>query len=316
MAAPTVMRIHHTAPPNHQITMALHEFALDVADSTQGRVTVDVVTKRTGRPIVEPERYLEAVKSGEIEAASMPNFMWPIPEMNFSEVPYYFTSAAQVREFPHSKAAQLLDDKVAQHGVQTLAWLFVTRSTVFTSNHAPVVNPPDLAGKRIATVNAFGQTIFDPIKAQPVVVYSTLLPKAAASNEVDVIMTDVASATGLKLYEAHKFATVAPFFSAYYHLFVNPKWLAALPSRDRRAVLASARKLEENSFVFTEARAAAAPDVLREGGMTVRIQTSEEAAAWAAALKEPALKAFREQSPDADELTRRLAVLGKVASGH
>jgi len=131
-----------------------------------------------------------------------------------------------------------------------------------------------------------------------------------------VIMTDVASATGLKLYEAHKFATVAPFFSAYYHLFVNPKWLAALPSRDRRAVLASARKLEENSFVFTEARAAAAPDVLREGGMTVRIQTSEEAAAWAAALKEPALKAFREQSPDADELTRRLAVLGKVASGH
>ena len=75
-AATTVMRVHHTAPPNHQITMALHEFAIDVAELTQNRVAVDIVTKRTGRPIVEPQNYLQAVKQGEIEAASMPNFMW------------------------------------------------------------------------------------------------------------------------------------------------------------------------------------------------------------------------------------------------
>ena len=231
--------------------------------------------------------------------------------MRFSEIPYYFTSATQAREFPRSRAAELLNAKIARSGVETLAWLFVTRQTVFTSNDAPVILPQDLAQKRIATLNSFGQKIFDPVHAQPVVVYSTDLPKAAADKAVDIIMTDVSSATGLKLYEVHKYATVASFFSAYYHLFVNPRWLNGLPARDRNAVLAAARKLEANSFLFTEARAAASPDVLREGGMTVRVQTEAEAQAWSSLLKQPALNAFRAQSPESAELIEQLDLLDK-----
>lgn len=298
-----VMRIHHVSPPNHQITMALHLFAQEVEERTKGHVVVDIVTKRTGRPTVEHTDYVSAVSSGAIEAASMPTFMWTdIPEMNFSMIPYYFTSAEQIRKFPDSAAAHMLNDKIKAKGLRTLAWLHVTRTSVFTSNDKPLLHPADFSHLKIVAINRFGEVPFQALGADPVIIYSPDIHDAVRDGKASAVVMDVSSATGLRLSEVQKYGTITPYFSAFYHLFVNPKWLDGLPQKDRKAVLLAARHLEQNAFLITEARAAAAPDVLREGGMTLHIQTPEETAEWKKAMMQPALDAFIASSPDAARL--------------
>ncbi len=283
--------------------MALHAFAMDVSERTGGEVIVDIVTKRTGRPVVEPADYVSSIVSGAIEAASMPTFMWQgIPEMNFSMIPYYFTRPEQIREFPNSQAADFLESKVSAFGVQTLSWIHVTRSSLFTSNDQAFIHPDDLKKHTIVALNDFSDIPFRIIGAKPVHVYSPDIYQAVQSGKANSIMTDVASATGLKFYEIQKFGTVAPFFSAYYHFFVSPEWLETLSEHNRQAILEAAKQLNRNAFLITEARAAASPDVLREGGMTIHIQTPEEQQEWQERLSGPSMDAFLQLTPDAPQL--------------
>jgi TRAP-type C4-dicarboxylate transport system substrate-binding protein len=183
-----------------------------------------------------------------------------------------------------------------------LSWIHVTRKTVFTSNEKPIVGPEDFNGLTIVALNEFSEKPFEAVGADPVLVYSPDVYDAVTSGAANAIMTDVSSATGLKFYEIQKYATVAPFFSAYYHLFVSPDWLAGLSTQNRKAVLDAAKQLNIDSFLITEARAAASPDVLREGGMIVHEQTADEQEAWKRVMSQPSMEAFLESSPDSSRL--------------
>lgn len=304
---PLVMRIHHTSPPDHQVTMALHAFALDVRQRTDGMICVDIVTKRTGRPVIEHSNYIASVTTSDIEAASMPTFMLPnIPEINFLMIPYFFTEADQIIQFPKSAAATMLTRKIENNGIKPLAWIHTTRSTVFTTKDKPIVHPEDFNDLKIATVHDFNRVSFEPVGAKPMVVYSPQIYRAVCDGKTNAIMTDVSSAIGLKFYELHRFATIAPFFSAYYLLFVSPRWLNDLPEYYRLAILAAAKQLESTAYLITEARAAAALDILREGGMIIHTQTEKEQVKWQKMMAPPAMDAYLSLSPDSTRLINLL----------
>ena len=113
-SSPIVMHIHHTAPLDHQITLALHAFAQDVEGRTNGKIVVDVITKpRDSVPPIPPSQFVQAVADGRTEAACMPTFLWSkdIPEMDFSLIPFRFTDLNQMKAFPRSAAAMALSRK-------------------------------------------------------------------------------------------------------------------------------------------------------------------------------------------------------------
>ena len=117
----------------------------------------------------------------------------------------------------------MLEAKVKAFGVRTLSWIHVTRSTIITSNAKPVIHPGDFQGLTIATMNGFSGIPFEVVGAKAIQIYSPEIYAAILAGKASAIMTDVSSATGLRFAEIQKYGTVAPFFSAYYHLFVNPK---------------------------------------------------------------------------------------------
>jgi C4-dicarboxylate-binding protein DctP len=296
-AGPVVMRIQHVAPLDHQITLSLHAFALDVAARTNGEVMVDVVTKP--RSVVTTP-LAAAVRDGALEAACVPTFVWgrDIPELDFTLIPYYFTSLDAMRRFPASAAAKAVEQRLNALGVRTLTWMDVTRISLITSNMRPIVSPADFAGLRIRTVSEFGKIPFAAVGAIPVVTDAGNVSKAIRDGQLGAVLTDLSSAVGLALYDVQKFGTVAPYFSAYYHLFVNPSWMNHLAPAHKRAVEEAAAALEQTAFTITEARAAASLDILCARGMTLHTQTDEERLAWRAAMQPAALEAYVKAGPD------------------
>ncbi|HAK55366.1 MAG TPA: C4-dicarboxylate ABC transporter [Acidobacteria bacterium] len=299
-AQPVTMRIQHSAPLVHQITLALHAFAQDVEARSSGEVVVDILTRP--RTLVPGGEVVAAVASGALEAAAIPNFQWTdaIPEMNFSVIPYLFTDLAQIRAFSTSPAAELLEDQLNALGARTLIWMHVTRTSLITSQERPIVAPADFAGLRVRTVNEFAGVPLEAVDAVPQRLGAGSVYAAIEAGTLDAITTDVASAVGLRLYEVQGAGTVAPYFSAFYHLFVNPGWLDGLSARQRKAVDDAAAALEATTVTITEARAAASIDVLRANGMDLHLQTEAEQAAWRAAMQPPALEAFARDVPDGE----------------
>jgi C4-dicarboxylate-binding protein DctP len=240
----------------------------------------------------------------------MPNFIWTryIPEMNFSLIPYYFTSEEQMRKFPASRAAVFLESKINEQGVKTLSWLHVTRMSAFTSANEPLTGIEQFKDLRIRTLNEFGLSVFRAAGATPVNVVAGDVRAGIADGKIDAVMTDVSSSTGgsYSLFQVHKYATIAPFFSAFYHLFVNPEWLGNLTESQRSAVIEAGKELDRNSFVITEARAADSLDVMRANGMQVHIQTPEERQEWQDAMQKPSLDVFVESSADGAKIIELL----------
>ena len=304
-AEPVIMRIHHTAPLDHQITLALHAFALDVEERSNGRIDVDVVTKP--RPMIPAPNFAKAVARGELEAACMPNFLWTgtIPQMGFSMIPYLFTEKQQMEAFPVSRAADYLEDKLAAQGVKTLAWLHVTRATVFTSEH-PILEPGDFEGLRIRTMSDFARYPFEKVGGKPQRLSAGLVPAAIERGEFDAVMTDVSSSVGLELYELHESATLAPYFSAFYHLYVDPAWLDSLAPELRRGVVEAGETLTTTAVTITEARAAASADILRAEGVALHVQSPEEADAWKQVMQNVAIEAFEKEVPEGKEFLELL----------
>ncbi|MCZ7599693.1 MAG: hypothetical protein M5U09_20745 [Gammaproteobacteria bacterium] len=96
-----------------------------------------------------------------------------------------------------------------------------------------------------------------------------------------------------------KYGTVAPFFTVYFHLYVNPAWWDGLPDDVRGAIAEAAAKAEQDSIPLTEQTAEEAIVALREEGMEIHVQTPEEVEAFKAVVQKPVLDAFLASSPDA-----------------
>ena len=129
-AQPVVMRVSHQVPPAHHLTKLLQGFAADVKARTNGQVDVQLFGSEQ---LAKAAENFPQVARGNIEAAVSVNFQWgtTIPEMSATLVPYYMTDLAQIKRFPTSEARRFLDQKLEARGVHSLAWLYITRESIF-----------------------------------------------------------------------------------------------------------------------------------------------------------------------------------------
>lgn len=299
-AEPYVMRLAHVAPLDHQMTWSLQSFATEVKERTNGEVLIDVYTKP--RPMPDWHEFPSLVAEGKtLDAAAIPNFFWvqKVPEMDVMMIPHFFTTLEQMKKFPHSEASQLLELKFNKLGVKTLGWMHASRTSVFHSLDKPILLPSDLEGRKITAMDSFNKEVMEIAGAAPVELEPFQVAKALKEGQLDSILTDISSSVGLQYDTMTKYVTIAPFFSAVYHVFVNPDWLAKLPEEHRKVVLEAAETMHQTSITIWEGRAAGAPDVFKyRGKMTVHMQTPEEQAEWVKALQQPAIDLFIKRNPE------------------
>jgi TRAP-type C4-dicarboxylate transport system substrate-binding protein len=302
-ASPTVFRISHQLPPAHHIAKLVQDFAADVKTRTNGRVDVQIFG---ADQLFKPDQNHPAVARREVEGALSVNFQWgnTIPELNVMTIPYYFTDLDKIKKFPGSEAASLLESKLEQRGVKNIAWFYTTRQSIFTSSHKPLIALEDFKGTKIRGLNKLVDQSLIAVGAAPAAMPGSEVYQALQTRVIDAGLTDVSAAYSRKFYEVQKFGTVSPFFTVYFHLYVNPAWWNGLPADLRTAIAAAATKAEQDSIPLTEQTATAAIGQLKAAGMQLHVQTPEEAKTFAATMQKPVMDAFLKSSPDAEKVIK------------
>jgi C4-dicarboxylate-binding protein DctP len=295
-AQPVVMRVSHQVPPAHHLTKLLQGFAADVKARTNGQVDVQLFGSEQ---LAKAAENFPQVARGNIEAAVSVNFQWgtTIPEMSATLVPYYMTDLAQIKRFPTSEARRFLDQKLEARGVHSLAWLYITRESIFTSSRKPLITTDDFKGVKIRGLNSLTDNALTAVGAAPSAMPGSEVYQALQSGVLDAGLTDLSAAYSRKYYEIQKFGTVAPYFTIFFHVYVNPQWWSKLAPAQREAIEAAAAKAEQEAFTVTEATAADALVQLKDKGMTIHVQTPQEQQAWKAAMQKPVLDAFVKSAP-------------------
>ena len=300
-ADPVVMRISHQLPPAHHIAQLVDNFAAEVEKLSDNGIDVQVLGATQA---YKPDQNHPAVARGQIEAALSVNFQWgnTIPEMNVVTIPYYFTDLKRIEKFPGSDAAKMLEAKLAEKGVRNIAWLYTTRQSIFTSSKAPLIKVDDLKGVKIRGLNALVDKGLEAAGAAPSSMPGSEVYQALQTGVLDAGLTDVSAAESRKYYEVQKYGTVAPFFTVYFHLYVNPAWFDKLSAENKAALLKAARLAEKDSLELTEETAEEAIGVLRKKKMDIHEQTDAEVEQWRAVIQPPVIDAFKASSSDAAAL--------------
>ncbi|MEO8560277.1 MAG: TRAP transporter substrate-binding protein DctP [Rhodospirillales bacterium] len=299
--AKVTMRISHQLPPSHHIAQLTDAFAADVKKRTNGEVDVQIFGSSKA---FKPTENYPAVAKGDIEGALAVNFQWgaTIPEMSVTAIPYFYTDLDKIKKFPGSEANKLLDAKLEAKGVHNLAWFYTTRISIITSNKKPIVALDDFKGIKIRGLNKMVDTAFTNVGASPSALPGDEVYNGLQTGVIDAGLTDISAAYSRKYYEVQKYGTVTPFFTVYFHLYVNPKWWNDLPQKYKDAISAAAKKAEADSIALTEKTAADAVDQLKAKGMVLHIQTPAETKQWAAKMQQPVLDAFKVSAPDAAKI--------------
>lgn len=292
-----VMRLSHQFPPAHHNARVLAAFAEDVKARSEGSVQVQVFP---AEQLARAAENFPGVARGAFEAAAAVNFQWgaTLPEMNAITIPYLFTALDRIRKFPGSDAASQLEALLERRAVRNLMWLYTSRQAIFTSNRKPLVALEDFRGLKVRGLNPLTDNALAAVGAAAVAMPGPEVPQALQSGLLDAGLTDLSAAVSRRFYEFQKFGTVAPYFAVISHVYVNPRWWAALAAPQRAAIEAAARQAEQDQIGVTEQTAAEALVELRARGMVVHEQTAAEASAWQAAMQPPVVAAFLRQAPD------------------
>jgi len=296
-SAQTVMRLSHQVPPAHHMSKLLESFAAEVKERTKGEVEVKIFGSEQ---LAKAGENFPSVARGAFEAAMSVNFQWgkTIPEMSALTIPYYFTDLEKIKKFPTSEARRFLDAKLDARGVKSVMWLYITRQSIFTSGKKPIVALDDFKGLKIRGLNALTDHALSAVGAAPSAMPGSEVYQALQAGVLDAGLTDVSAGFSRRYYEVQKFGTVAPYFSVYFHMFVNPAWWNKLPEAQRNAIMAAAAKTEADAIGVTEATADDAVKQLREKGMTIHVQTPAETKAWSTVMVKPVVDAFLKEAPE------------------
>lgn len=307
-AAETVMRVSHQLPPRHHIAAITDQWAAEIEERSGGTIDVQVFG---ANQLFKPAENFPAVAKGDAECALSVNFQWgkTIPEMNVTLRPYSVTDMAILRQWPDSAPAHRLDGLMEDKGVRNVVWLFTTNMSAYTSNGHLLRTPADFEGVKIRGLNPLVDAGLRALGAAPSAMSGSEVYQALQTGVIDAGLTDISAAYSRKYYEVQDYVVASPLFSVFFHGYCNPAWLDGLTDEQRTAIAEASAAAETAALDATQEAAAAAPDHLREKGMTVHMHTPEEIAAMKAVM----LPAFDAAFSDATE-GRGADLLAEIAA--
>ena len=308
LAADYTMRISHQFPPTHHTAKALDQFAADVKAATGGKVEVQIFG---AEQLFKANQNIPAVARGQVEAAAIVDLSWTstIPEMAVTTIPYLVTRAEQLRKFPASDLAALLNQKIDAKGVHNIAWLLDANNAVITSSRKPLVTPDDFKGVKIRGLSKLFDASLVAMGASPSAMPGSEVYQALQSGVLDAGITSLDAAYARRYYEVQKYGVASNLLTVYETLVVNPAWWAKLPADAKRAIEAAAQKTEAALMPDGDGIDPAEVAKLRDKGMQVTVLTPAQVKVLEPAMQPPVIKAFEASAPDAPkvlEMARKL----------
>lgn len=304
------MRCSHQLPPKHHIAIVIGKWADEIKKLSGGELDVQVFGANS---LVSARQNISSVAQGNIECAFSVNFQWgkTLPIMNVTLRPYSVTHLDVLKAWPGSEAAKFLDAAMEKKGVHNVVWLFTTRMSAFTSKGKALIKPDDFKGVKIRGLNPIVDSSLVAMGAAPVAMSGSKVYQALATGVIDAGLTDISAAYSRKYYEVQDHVTGTPFFSVFFHGYLNPTWYNKLSAKAKAAIAKASQEAAVWAIDATEASAANAPKELAEKGMKVHMHTNAEIAVMKAATLPAFDKAFAAATgEDGKKLLGLVAKLG------
>lgn len=225
--------------PEHTHSQALAEFAGELEELTEGRITAEVFNNGQlgGERVAMEQVQLGATAVTRTGHAVLTNL---IPEMELFGLPYLFDDVDEMVSALDGELGEYLTTRMREEGLVVLGWFdYGARSVLATR---PVRTPEDMAGLRIRVQSSpIEARAFEVFNAAPVNLPFTDLYSALDSGVIDAVENGPDTLYDQRFYEvAGVFSETAHFIQPT-PLYMSAQIFDELPSELQEAVKEAGR---------------------------------------------------------------------------
>ena len=304
------MIVGHAQPESNPRYISMEKFAADVAEKTNGHVTVEVFGN--GQLGTEKEM-LEQVVQGVTQGMRGGQFDFS-PRLLMFTLPFLTNTREEVTALLQRDLAK----KVSAEAEATTGTVIINLCDAggyrqFSNNTRPITKPEDLKGLKMRTngMKTIDMT-FQAMGANTVSVPYADLYMGLKTSIADGQENPWVNVEGMKFYEVQKYFTQVNYQFHPDPFYVNAEWWNSLPEEFRTILSECATAMGEYNDQLIDQNSDAAKQVVIDAGCEVYIPTAEELAAFQEASQPVYAQAVAEGICTQEELDEMLAIVAAV----
>ena len=273
--------LSHHVPTAHLLHSATERFVAQVAEVTEGQVTIDI---RPASQLFNLRTSAEALQLGTLDLcwsdlATLGNWM---PEFGFVSMPFLFTGYDHVKRVLQGPLAdQVARDVNAGLGIEVLS-LGASGFRVFFGNR-PIRTADDCKGLRLRVPEIpTWVEMARALGANPTPIPAAEIYTALQTGVIDAIEVPADFITSAKLYEVGQHATRTHHIFTEVSMFASAARMSGLTAEHQQAIRAAARQAVRGYFW--------------DENLKVQEQSWNDLAARTTAIADPDVMSFRERT--------------------
>ncbi len=272
------MMVGHSQPAENPRYISMEKFAADVAERTNGHVTIQIFGN--GQLGTEKEM-LEQVVIGTIQGMRGGQFDFT-PRLLIFTLPFLAQTREQVTALLHSEIA----DKVCTEAEKETGTVIINLCDAggfrqFSNNRHPITKPSDLVGLKMRTAGM--DTIDKTFKALGAtttpVPYSDLY-MALRTGVADGQENPWVNVSSMKFYEVQKYFTEVNYQFHPDPFYVNAAWWNSLPEEFQTIIVECADEMGRYNDQLIDETQEAAKQIIIDAGCEVYVPSDEELQAF------------------------------------
>lgn len=267
-AADVQIRLGHVLAESHSWHRAALGFAEQVAEQTEGRVSVRVFP--SGQLGTETE-VIEGLQFGSVQAAIVGSgsFQSIEPRLGIIEMPYAWPSREIAFEAMDGDLGDALEELLAEKGIVNLAW-WENGYRNITNSRQPVETPADLAGLKIrVTPDPIRLAAFTALGAEPAPLAFGELYSALQQGVFDAQENPLSIILGTSFYEVQDYLSMSEHIWGAASLVVSQSVWDRISPEDQEAVSTAAEEWRDRQREMVGSSEAEVRAELEERGMSV-----------------------------------------------
>ena len=272
------MIVGHAQPEGNPRYVSMEKFAADVAEKTNGHVTVSVFGN--GQLGTEKEM-LEQVVQGVTQGMRGGQFDFS-PRLLMFTAPFLTNTRAEVTALLQSDLAK----KVCAEAEETTGTVIINLCDAggyrqFSNNKHPITKPEDLQGLKMRTngMKTIDMTFIALGATTTTVPYADLY-MGLKTGIADGQENPWVNVMGMKFYEVQKYFTQVNYQFHPDPFYVNADWWNSLPEEFRTIIAECATEMGEYNDQLIDENSDAAKQTIIDSGAEAYIPTEEELKAF------------------------------------
>ncbi len=277
------IRVTLQLPETHSLGQNWQDFASIVEEKSGGDLKVQLFPSAQ---LFKDKEVPGAVGSGAVEAGSafIGRFAGAVPAVDVVSIPFIFNDEAHIRAAvaPGSEMRATLDAAILKETNNRILWWQAFGRNVYLTNGDPIVEPADIADKKVRTYGKVHGWTVQELGGAPTLMSGSKQFLAYQQGAVDVGMTGASAVKSRKLFEVMDQMTLTFDSAIEFVAVINNDVYEGLSDEHKAIIDAAAAEVEQKLRDQIYAEEAATVDEMK-ANMTVTELSDDQRAAWAAA---------------------------------